>query len=719
MNRKLLNGFLLVAFAAGGVATFTSCKDEDFRTNVDYELDALQAQINAIRGVEDDAFKQNLQNWLDALTEGASDPYNWTYEEMVAAVAALQWTYDNVVDGNYDEVKEFVDGLYKMMFENIFPEEDWFQTIWKNQNMLENLSKRPSSVGISQTFNPMFGTINLPVGLKSTVLAGYVYKSNTSVSFPGIMYGNLASAVQAYISETEFNNTVGAIKAIYPNSLDLAAGEYAFSDTEDFGNLGGAILTINPANLDLESDDYTLELVNSAGDVVLTNEGDSKGLEIAPYDGDILTFGATRADESNNLYKLCANAEDDTFSGLLIDFDDEKSEVKAAFKQLIQNKDLSNIAHFGEVLLDAINDKVPAYAVKISWDEEEYASYDAEGNGVGTPTTITNYVTTDYDLAAVVAHPLSYGTNIGSQIPSGKKLPMISPLTEYLDRISNKLNISFDEVEGVDPVVIYIEVIEVPADAEEHANELMLVFHENDENGEVIGEPVYYDPAQGNIAMDQAALEELANALVGGYNNQVVNSDIVKSINDAIDSVNDALSDVEGQVGDFQDYLKKAQDSKLLTYGQKLVDLYNQVAEKVNNFLADPNHYLQVMAVYSAADGAHHLSTLYGDPVHFDSSKGDGFTIYASSYNGDVIVPSYKKYVAITAVDGVALTAANSDNYNGGENAEFLNTLLNGQVNRIPFYISDDMVGHTLTITYLSVDYRGKCSMQNYYVHID
>ena len=119
------------------------------------------------------------------------------------------------------------------------------------------------------------------------------------------------------------------------------------------------------------------------------------------------------------------------------------------------------------------------------------------------------------------------------------------------------------------------------------------------------------------------------------------------------------------------------------------------------------------MMAYSTGDGAHHLSTDYYSPVKFNSKEGDAFSLFATSYTGDVVIPSYKKWVAITQVDG-DYTKVGSLN----DGQTYLNKVLPGHQQRVPVKITSEMVGHTLTISYVSVDYRGVCSMQNYYVYV-
>lgn len=834
MNRKLLNGLLVLAVATGGVGTFTSCKDEDFRNKVLVEEASLEAQIQAIRDLSDAEFEAALDKWLNDKTQtvkNGTDPQFKTYEELVAAVATMKNLYDDIMAGRITgDAAKFADNLWNYLYgsklqgilntlqkgledkiaantvrisaletalanqgktledltkrmtaaegkitsletalgllqvdvnqlkedyaslleqvtanttaieglagrlgtlEGIVADlqeelgelagvvdglgedlatlsealdtlaEEFAAYQKKVDSILDNLLERASSVGVSQTFNPVFGTINLPIGLSTKVLATYEYKSKEgSYSFPADAIGHQAeySPLNLAGNNSEWSTIIAAIAG--SNTEDLPEG-VDFTAAQEFGNMGGAVVTINPFNVDFtDASKYTVSLVNSMNEEVLAG-----GLSL-DYNTHLLKWGVSRADQTG-VYELSANATPDNYSGVKFDLED-KSDLKTTIKNAINDKSIADFAKVGKAVFDAMNNQLEAYAVKVAWTE---TSEETDDNGLTIANETENYVLSDFDLAAVVAHPLSYDTNIGKYIPSGHSLRQISPLAEYLDRIGNKLNISFDDIETVDDITL-----EFTFTGNGTIKAELL-----DANGNPTGQYIEIAYGEDGLHMGDEGYEDSLNYFVdellkqmGDQTEAQVNK-VIKNINDAIGGINDQLKDFEGKVEDAKEMIDRIKDSALLTYADKLVEVYNKVATRINNFLASPNSYMQVMMAYNSMNGETHLSTDWNYPVTYNTAgvSDPGFKIYATSYTGDVVTPSYKKWVAITQVDG-------NYQYNGidamNAASEDLNTVVSGTKQAFGIKVTDAMKGHKLTITYASVDYRGKTSIQNYYV---
>ena len=684
MNRKLLNGLLVLAVAAGGVGTFTSCKDENFRNQVLVGQEVLQAQIDAIRGVSDEQFKENLKTWLNNWTNEASKGGFSGYEDMVQASDAMYSIYQSILsDGPLtDAAQEYIDALYRWLFDGEgINKSDWYEMI----DALAN--KRASSIDINQTINPVFGSINLPIGLKTTVLSSYMFKgTGVDYVFPTQIGDQSHLAIEP--SEAE-KASLAVIKDLNPSGAqNLSEANYTMA--AGYGNMGAVYANINPSSIDFSANPK-VQLVNSLDEVLLdAQDGDL----VVENNTDLLSFGYTRGTQTG-VYKINANVSAN-YKGVTVDLDKTVDYV-SDIKEAIYDKSISNIAYLGEILYKKINNLLPAYALKVWWEEPVLGT---------TNETIINSVHSSFDLAAAVIHPLSYGTDVQAalgQAGLNRRLPMFSPLREYLETIGNKLSISFEEIEPIKDVNIdlYLTI----------ADGYVYAYYDDDHTTPAACFP--YD--LNGIIIPNGALDSLLNAILDGADwelNDAINEQIVAQVNDAIDEINKNLALYNAKVGDFLSFIE---DSKYYDVASRLVDIYNDFAKRVNHVLENPNHYLQVAAIYSAGDGRyHHLSTDPKDPTRVaPANGGDAIEILASSYTGDVVVPSYAKYVAITGINGGP--AKISDNAKAGEK---VNTVLPGQVHRVPVKVNGFNSGDVLTITYVSVDYHGVCSMQNYYVMV-
>ena len=692
MNRKLLNGLLVLTVAAGGVGTFTSCKDDYNSNDIINTQKDLQAQLAAIRGVTDAQFRANLEEWLNTWTSSASSNGFNSYDEMVQASNAMYQIYQSILSNSLTpDAQKYVDALYNWMFGGAdINKSDWYEMIVALAN------KRASSIEINQTINPVFGSINLPIGLKTTVLASYLYKGDNSAEY---MFPTQVRDVAGGMSHLALNfdqdeanvkalNTIQTLAA--GKAIQLTNGTYTMGN--GFGNMGAVYANINPSSIDF-SESLNVQLVNSRDEVVL--DAANGGLEVLNNE-DLLSFGYTRGDQTG-IYKINANAAAD-FSGVTVDFDAAKGYV-SDIKQAISDKTISNIAYLGELLYKKFNNLLPAYALKVWWEEPVL-------DGAGYNGTTINSVRSAYDIAAAVIHPLSYGTSLsdafGSAGVSSKQLPVFSPLRESLEKIGNKLSISFAGIEPISNVTfeLYLTV----------SNGYVYAYDKD-------GNQVASFPYNSNgLQATSSALNSFLQAVLKGVNTEVneqVNDQIIAALNDAIAEINANLAEYNAKVGDFLQYVE---NSRLYDYATKLVDIYNNFAERVNAFITNPNHYLQVAMIYSDGKGHyHHLSTDPNDPTRVQPADGgDAIELLAASYTGDVVVPSYAKYVAITSVGTKTATVA--DNSKAGE---LLNTVLPGQTHRVPVKVSGFNSGDVLTITYVSVDYHGVCSMRNYYVMVN
>ena len=711
MNRKLVNGFLTLAVAFGGAVTFTSCKDEDFRSDLEFEQSALQAQIDALRNVTRDQFRANLDKWLDALT-GSYTEYGFnSYEEVLAAIKdaedameIFQSLYDNILEGKAltEDQKKFVQGLSDWMNQNTFPNYDWFKQIYTNQKNIyvnqkniENLMKRASSVDVNGTYNHVFGSLNLPIGLQTTILATYVVDgTNMGYAFP-------TGASATYLAdESDINATnygyemLSIIKGLAPTNAPglttnmVEKGNY--TNAGAYGNMGSAYVNINPTSVNFAGSNM-VELVNSVGDVVFQNS-DLKVLN----NPDELKFGYTRAEEGSGVYKVNVNANDNVEVFDMKDATSYLTDVKDAIK----DRSKSDIADLGKKLFDALNNKLDALAVKVSWQENEPTG---EFNADNTPVTkpVVNSVLSTFDLAAAVVHPLSYGTPLNDAMDWDKissKIKTFSPLEDYLDKISNKLTLENPNISGkTGELEINVTVV---------GNKVLLSYQ--DENGMTYTTELDYSAFGVDADPDNIAkfVEDIL-----GVENDMLNATVIANLNQAIDDLNMELEKYISKVDDIKDYIDRIKNSSKIDYADKLIDVYNKIAMKAKKFLSNPEKYLQIVGLYETEDGDFHRMTTDPKGVGVEG----GIKVIVANYTADVLVPSYLKYVAITAVNGDESAATlKSANEAAGD---FANVVYPGNTMRFPLDLST-FSGKTLRITAASVDYSGVISMSNYYVAV-
>ena len=258
MNRKLLNGLLVLSIAASGAVTFTSCKDEDFRDDV-------------LKGMLDN---QDLQDQLDAL---------------------------------------------------------------KSQK------DSATSVSMIQTWNPVFGTLDLPVGLNSTVLSTYIMDPvEGNFTFPT----EAADHLVGFLSTDDNYAIASSIASLSPQGA-VAITSGLFSDPDqNAGNMGNLYVSINPSNIDFAGS-KRIQLVSTSGNVLL--DAYAGDLTVSDLTND-LYFGVTRANSVEvGTYQIQANATKANYENMLFSFAD-KGALENALTDILKNRSLSDLATLGDAV---------------------------------------------------------------------------------------------------------------------------------------------------------------------------------------------------------------------------------------------------------------------------------------------------------------------------------------------------------------------------------
>ena len=641
MNRKLVNGMLLVALATSGCGMFTSCKDtdEDFNTDILFGQEALAQRLKA----------------LEDKLAGFPDDYALKAE----VIAALNGKAD----------KDVVEDLEK-------------RVAYLLSALDERINNLITDIILQQTWNPMFGSINLPLGLSSTAAVNYYgYNGGQAFTFPG----------EAAVEVNGEDSGLGNIPTP-KTTFDVPAGVYMNSDPEGKASLGKLYVSLNPTDIDPSNVVFSL----------VSSDGETKGepLTLTPSDKKLMFGNQTRDEEAS---AVSANGFYET-EITLNQTDAEEYEIniqaglKSAMTDALKNHTKADFVALAKVVWDQMKDVTPAYALKATWSTNPTAyieagdqtseSYDwgASANGSENKFSIVTGVNTElpgddaktvntyigkYEIAAATVKPLGYKFLEG--VHSSAKLPTFGSVEEAVNNALKDLNINIDpEKVNFDGTDMTITI---------------------DLNGIVDSSAIPAD-SDGKITL------AYKDGAVAPYDNDSALNPLVEQINA---SLKDVVGQINGSVQESIDNIKNSLVGKASKF-DNLVSKYNSLANRINNFLANPNHYLQVAMAYQGVDGdLHMMSSNKSFPTVLKAGSG-AIELYLTSYTAEIIAPSCKKYVAV--VNGPA-----KDTVNG---LEGFNQVLPGNQQAVVLDASKLSAGD-YEIVYSSLDYQGYTSTRTFY----
>ena len=646
----------------------------------------------------------------------------------------------------------------------------------------DRLNSLITSMIVSQTWNPMFGTINLPIGFSTTIAANYYGFSDYDVEFPLGMangrnpeYNGTKSALTGISDDgVAFDNLVANIKAYEGDYFDKDilndANQVVLKSNKRYmsaknNNLGQLYMTINPTNINFSGKNFTL--VNSKDEAA-----PGVTLDVQKCNDEVLTFGAniSRAADDNGFYRANVNVDPEQVPALGIRIEDG---LKSAMKDALKNHTKQDFAELGKLLYKQMEGVLPAYAVKAEWEAPVIVNKEVEGeDGVQSvpQTEMQKFaVYSKYDLAATAFHPLGYSFLYDVNLTDHHiKLPTFNgSFTEIMQDFFNDLELDFtidlSPVSGLKPEDFTIDLSGVNLDFSESDMSITIdlsgLKFESTE-GEVTLDPetskitLTYNPDIAQVENPKAGdgalndfIDELTSkidALLHGEGDgslqsvikKQITDQLVKQVNDMVADINKMLvgtpddpnSGINAQIKNSIDKVLNQIKNKLagkLDAADRLVDLYNRLANRINGILSDPNHYLQVMMAYEDGKGElHHLSTNKAFPSPFFAAGGDAIELYATSYTGELIAPSFAKYVAVSRVfeikDGKVVKHSQSEDMVNTINAnnKYLNVLLQGTQQKVAIDARGLDTNYIYEVLYTSVDYRGYTSSRLYYINV-
>ncbi|MDE7351351.1 MAG: hypothetical protein K2N25_09800 [Muribaculaceae bacterium] len=641
-------------------------------------VDANEANIAAM--------KTTLENHETTLRE-----LNYKLQELEATVL-----------GHTEEIEALkleIEGLNDMIEAAFIKIEETQQFLTQAINMLMNeieekfgeltnrLDNLITGIVLQGTDSPVFGNLNTPLGIQSNILFNwYGYNDNRDFKFPS------ASSMDNYY-DADPVLTADELAALAPEYKDVKKGVYG--DV----NLGKLYMTINPAGHLFNEDGFKLES---------TAENQYPATLKVKKSSEELTFGYTRATvEGNGFYEADVIVEAANIEAARFDLQDGlKSTVEDALKDPSKRSAVALL----KGVYSQLNGTLPAYAVRYNWSNED-KDYSVVSN---------------YAVAATTAKPLSYSFLYGKG--ADKKLPTFGHIDNFIKNLIDK-NLNSIKIQGQDMEVLGHKI------GFANGNVSISTVDHTTLQAEVTGVTVdgkpiaavvttFENPEEAALAINKELSKALAKA-IGKAGDRETEAKFEASVSIMLlqmqKQINEVLEGVNGQVHDAFDNIGDTAESYAKRLN-RLVDLYNKVAGKINGFLANPNHYLQVAMFYNQANSNMGLlSNTLASPTVFNRANGN-FTLYASSYTGELVCPAYMKYVAVTNVydaqtKAVAANAA-AERTAVNNAAKFFNTVMSGNTIRYAVPSSALKSGLIYEIVYQGVDYSGRTSTQKFYIQV-
>lgn len=637
-------------------------------------IDALEADYLEL-STKLDELKEDMEKYVD-------DQIADLKEDMDAKLLNLQRFVTSALANVMGEV-EFLKVRVAALEEQV---EDILDRLTKVEEILDNLV---TSVVAQGTVNPVFGSFALPVGIRSQILAGYYGTAEDYVEFPTNDPTYFAAGDDSY-------EYVSAEKLLDPTEK-IQMGTILVSNGGQAGNAGTLYLTVNGTYKDINKVDFSL--VTSKDEASAITLG-----KLAPSDKE-LNFGVGRAD--NNFFEAAATLEatQEAIDAARIKID--KSAIVEVAKDILHYQDGINVTNAVTTLYSAVQDIMPAYAVKASWTDSEGKDHN---------------VYSQYALAATAVHGLSYSFAKGyapSTVPGLDRLQdLVNSVLDQID-LESMLGDVFDALDnlaGVEMPNLDNWTITIPELSEDTKTQLVIeaqtvnywIYAETTigEDGPETTVSIYdsWDKvvAAGHddvleesnpsihIEIDGVDLTEAIDELYGNIQDGVNLDDLKSDLESFFNSLEGSLNDLAGLrdkvtidniVGDLKDKLEK---------------YINAINKRFAKFL-NPNAYLQPILLAQTPDGFVRLSGTSAAPTYV--SAGD-LVVTPTSYTNEIFAPAVKRYMKLYEVGGETL----------------YNEVIDGTEN--DFGAVKVEAGKSYVIIYEALDFSGKVIAKKAYVTV-
>ncbi len=621
----------------------------ELNTKLDSKVDT--ADFNAVKAAVDSALAQSKAN-KDSIEAINAKFINYvTKTELDNKASELEQAFKDADDALKEEIMAEIEKLQKQLNE-LF-------------NAMVNMI---TGIEIQATESPISGYENYScIGVEAHILGSY--------------YG------YAKDGEVKFLNG----QTVIPGNNELLI------DSESGENAGIVYATINPSNMDFSG--ITLKVVDSQG-----NE--------APFTATVeksdrvLKYGFTRAGNKSNLYAVKINLDKSKVDAAKTWTADDATALKDAAKNVLDklrkpSTNRLNLKEIASSIEQVVNNRLTAYALE------------AEQEITDSTNTEKRFITSRMNLAATAIKPLSYNFLKGNQTIENIDLPRIPTLQSKFNFDDYTFN--WTPIKGLEDIQTSVTLKDMP-DISTIKIDGTVPTPSVDANVLIVGK----DEVTGTVNDDNtvtfnlSSLGATATVTIGDidvsglgitYNKKDQTYDVTIPMDDFNRIVEDINSQVGNMINKVNDLVNQVK-GYVETIDGKYITRINEYIQRFENLLRKSNSLLQPALFYTTSTGSwNQLSREQLVPTYMKLDGGKASTIFiASSYNGEILCPAYKRCISVTGKpEGATVSGTN------------LGEVVGSETRKIGF--EADKAG-VYELTYEAVDFSGVYVSKKFYVKV-
>ena len=673
------------ASAALTLAKADSAEIEALKLHMQQHCDSLTLLANQIATIDSlaQAYLDSALQYTDEAISAAVDTLQIQIDNNTASILTLQADLTDEIQARQDDFN-LLNSRIDTLTNRIDTIETKLDELTGRVDVLEDRFNRAIySIELNGTTNPVFGYMALPFDVTSNMLLAYYGTNSLPIEFPTA------------------NNSL-----LVNGSAQLSAAEAARLNIGQFTKAGGSVLVgenagagkiyffINPGEVDI-NETYQFSLVNSIGEACPIE------LDTVVPSEEVLYAGVNRAPGKEkspySFYEAPALLPEDNCEEANFNLNTEalKQNAKEFYHLLKREPNNASFTSLAASLLGVLSRPAQLYALKVEWPDTLGEMHSCKSAAKITANSIK---------------PLSYAALQDVNFPN---FPLLRPFDELPNYQINVGDIDFSL--NVGSANITLAAIDFSTLSSVNISVNVPEIVGGVPTGNTVVETVPLDNLEAwlntnfnaGIAGWEASVNNEVNSLISQINNQVSNqvNGMLSPIQGVIDQANGMITNLIGK------------GNTAISYYNRFVTKANAAITRINNKLTSPNQFLQVTMLYEGNGEFHFLSNSRVAPSVFNCSGSTGaIVLYPTSFNAEILVPAYKKFVAVTNVwdnttgAEVASKVATTNN----NNANF-NTVLEGNRYGVAFQAEK---GYTYEIFYSALDFSGKISQRKYYVTV-